>query len=172
MIFRKAPPPDLSRLPIPNYGRGAFYGLTATLISGVGWALLIAITEEFNMGLMLAIGWLIGSAVKRGMGTVDRVGVAITLYGTLLGICIGTCLYIGSIIHDQGGTVTIEGITATFLTALKDWKFLALYLGLLAASCWLAVAVCKEGMPNPAALKAGKRPIRTRPSRKPERDEP
>ncbi len=156
MIFRKVPPQDPSRLPIPNYGRGAFFGLTATLISGVGWAILIAVTEEFNMGLMLAIGWLIGSAVKRGMGTVDRVGVAITLYGTLLSILIGTCLYIGSIIHDQGGTVTIEGITLTFLTALKDWKFLALYVGLAVGACWLGVAVCKEGMPAPQNHKGKK----------------
>ena len=171
MIFRKAPPPDPSLLPIPNYGRGAFFGLTATLVSGIGWAVLIVVTEEFNIGLMLAIGWFIGAAVRWGMGTVDRVGVAITLYGTLLGILIGTCLYIGSIIHEQGGTVTIEGITATFLTALRDFKFLALYCGLALAACWIGVAVCREGMPAPAAVKAGKKAIRTKPSRKPEGDE-
>jgi hypothetical protein len=146
--------------------------MAATLVSGTVWAILIEISGEFNMGLMLIIGWFIGSAVKWGMGTVDRVGVAITLYGTLVGILIGTCLYIGSIIHNQGGTVTIEGITATFLTAASDLKFLALYGGLVIGSCWLAVAVCKEGMPKPTALKAGKKAVRTRPARKPEGDEP
>lgn len=140
------------REPIPNYGRGAFFGLIAAIVSGAGWALLIAVTEEFNMGLMLAIGWLIGSAVKWGMRAVDRVGLAIALYGTLLSIFIGTFLYIGSIVHDQGGTVTIEGIALTFLNALRDWKFLALYAVFVIGSCWLAVAVCGEGIPNPFRL--------------------
>ena len=172
MIFRKTPAPDPSRLPIPNYGRGAFFGMIATLVSGAGWAILIEISEEFNIGVMLVIGWLIGTAVKKGMGTVDRVGLAITLYGTLVGILIGTYLYLGFRINDYGWTVTVGGITGEFWIALHDLKFLALYGGLAIAACWLGVAVCREGMPKPIAPKAGKKPVRTKPARKPGGDEP
>jgi len=143
--------------PIPNYGRGAFFGIVCMLVMGVAWAILIEITDEFNVGIMLLIGWLMGEAVKRGVGTVDRAGLAITLYGTLVAILIGTYLYLGARIHDHGGTVTIEGITAAFLIALKDLKFLALFFGFAAAGCWLGVAVCKEGMPAPPKRTAAKK---------------
>jgi len=149
--------PDPSKTPIPNYGRGAFSGLISMLVVGVAWAILIEVTGRFNMGIMLAIGWMIGWAVKRGMGTVDRVGVWIVLYGTLAGILIGTCLYIGALIDDGGSTVTIEGIAREFWVALTDLKFLALFVGFTLAACWLGVAVCKEGMPNPLDFKSNKK---------------
>lgn len=122
--------------------------MISALFGGVGWALLTEVTGEYNLGLMLLVGWLVGWAVKRGMGTVDRVGVWITLYGTLVAILIGTYLFIGSLIDDRGGTVTVEGITGAFFIAFKDLKFLAIYLGFAAGACWLGVAVCKEGMPD------------------------
>jgi hypothetical protein len=147
---------DPSTTPIPNYGRGAFFGLCATLASGIGWAIGIELSEEFNVAVMLVIGWFIGEAVKRGMGTVDRVGLGITLYGTPVGILIGTYLYLGTRIHDHGGTVTIQGITGEFWAALHNLPFVALYGGFALAACWLGVAVCKEGMPTPPDPTAGK----------------
>jgi hypothetical protein len=148
---------DSATTPIPNYGRGAFFGMAAMLLSAFAWAVLIEVSGEFNIGLMLFVGWLIGAAVRWGMGTVDRVGLGITLYGTLVSILIGTYLYLGARIHDHGGTVTVEGITGAFRAALHDLKFLALFGGFTVAACWLGVAVCKEGMPVPLNPKVGKK---------------
>lgn len=157
-----------AQTPIPNYGRGAFFGLAAALIVGIGWAIAIEVTGQFNVALMLAMGWFVGWAVKRGMKTVDRVGIWITLYGALVGILIGTTLYIGSVIDDQGGTVTIQAVARTFWTALHDLVFLALFVGFATAGCWLGVAVCKEGMPNPLGRRSGKKAGKKKPAHTPE----
>jgi hypothetical protein len=93
---------DPGKTPIPNYGRGAFFGIMSALAAAVGWVLLNELSDEFNFALMLAVGWFIGWAVKWGMGTVDRAGVWITLYGTLVSILIGTSLYLGARIHGRG----------------------------------------------------------------------
>jgi hypothetical protein len=155
MTSRRAAGVKPSRLPIPNYGRGAFFGMISMLIAGVAWPIANELSGEFNLGTMLLMGWLVGWAVKRGMGTVDRVGVGIALYGTLVSILIGTYLHLGVLIHDQGGTVTVEAIAGAFWIALGSLTFVAIFGGFAVGACWLAVAVCKEGMPEPSDLKTG-----------------
>ncbi len=142
------PADDQEQARIPNYGRGAAFGLLTSLAAGIGWAILIEVTGNLNFGIVLAIGWMVGAAVKRGMGNVDRLGVGITLYGTLAAVAIAMFIYLAMRISDHGGTVTFTAVVGAFFIALKDPKFLLIFLGFTFGGCCLGVAVCKEGMPD------------------------
>jgi hypothetical protein len=145
---RSAQPGDPSQIRIPNYGRGAAFGLASALIIGVAWAILTELSGELNFMAALAVGWLVGEAVKRGMGNVDRTGVWITIYGTLAAISVAMYIYIALRIRDHGGVVTIGEVVRTFFVALSDLTFLAIFVIFTVGGCWLGVAICKEGMPD------------------------
>jgi hypothetical protein len=141
--------------PLPNYGKGALYCIGSALLSGIAWGILSEFAGQYNLIIALAVGWIVGSAVKRGMGVVDRVGQWISLYGTLIGVLLGSLIFVGMRIHEHGGSITAAKVFGSFFLAFKNLKFLAIYLAFTGAACWVAVSTAGEGLLN--SLRRGKK---------------
>ena len=139
-------PADPSQIPIPNYGRGAFYGLAGTVVAATVWAAYQLFTDSYIMLMPAAAGWFASACVKRGMGTVDRTGIALSIYFTALIVFLGELFFFTWHFFSNTGRLSLGGPFGSLVEYYrgnpKALFFIILFTGL---GFVIAVINCREG---------------------------
>jgi hypothetical protein len=155
MIFRKTPATDLSRVPIPNYGRGAFYGLAGTVVAAVIWAAYQLFTDSYNVLMPAAAGWFASACVKRGMGRVDATGIALSIYFTALIVFMGEFFFFAWHFFSSTGRLSLAGPIARLVEYYRGSQKTLFFLILFTALGFIiAVINCRESDKRKNAKKA------------------
>ncbi len=143
---RRAREGDPSQAPIPNYGRGAFYGLAGTTIAAIVWAAYQLFADSYAMLMPAAAGWFASACVKRGMGTVDRRGIALSIYFTALIVFLGEFLFFSWHFFSNTGRLSLAGPIG-MLVGYYRGNPKALFFIILFTALGFVVAVinCREG---------------------------
>ncbi len=132
--------------PLPNYGRGGLYGLVGTVIGVVVWAAYMIFADSYSILLPVGAGWFASTCVKRGMITVDRTGIALSIYFTVLIIFLGEYLYYICLSFSATDQLLLGNsfgnLVGYFWASPKDFFFLLLFTGL---GFVVAVINCREG---------------------------
>jgi hypothetical protein len=145
MTSRRPADADPSTLPIPNYGRGAFYGLAGTVVAAVVWAAYQLFTDSYNLLMPAAAGWFASACVKRGMGTVDKMGVALSIYFTALIVLLGEFFFFSWHFFSDTGRLSlagpIAGLIGYYRASPRTLFFIILFTAL---GFVIAVINCRE----------------------------
>jgi hypothetical protein len=145
MTSRNVAGGDPSRVPIPNYGRGAFYGLAGALFGSAFWACYMAVTDSYQMLMPAAAGWFASACVKRGMERTDATGVALSIYFTAMIVFLGEYLYFTWVFFTHTSAISLAPpffrLVEYFRTYPKDLFFMLLFTGL---GFVIAVINCRE----------------------------
>jgi len=131
---------------VPNYGRGALYGLAGTMVAAVVWATYQVTTDSYGMVMPVAAGWFASACIKRGMGSVDRTGIALSIYFTALIVFLGEFFFFAWSFYSATGRVSFGGSFGNLVGYYRaDLK--ALFLIILFTGLGFVVAVinCREG---------------------------
>jgi hypothetical protein len=150
MTSRRTAASDPSRLPIPNYGRGAFYGLAGTIIAAIVWAAYLFFTDSYNILMPVAAGWIASASVRQGMGRVDDPGTWLSIYFTVLIVFLGEFFFFTWLFYSATGHLFIgralSELAGHFRADLKGLLFMVLFTGL---GCFVAVINCRESRKKP-----------------------
>jgi hypothetical protein len=143
--LRKAEPIDLSQTLIPNYGRGAFYGLAGTVAAAIVWAAYQVFTDSYAMLMPAAAGWFASACVKRGMGSVDATGLALSIYFTAMIVFLGEFFFFSWHFFSNTGRLSLAGpigrLFGYYRGNPKALFFMILFTGL---GFVVAVINCRE----------------------------
>jgi hypothetical protein len=133
--------------PLADHGKGAFYGLAGTLVAAVIWAAYILLNDGYNVLMPVGAGWFASACVKRGMGTVDRTGIWMSIYLTLLIVFLGELFFYMWLVFSATGQLSVgrplRDLVGLFRGDAKDLFFMALFTGL---GCFVAVINCRESI--------------------------
>jgi len=155
MTSRRAAAADPSTLSIPNYGRGAFYGLAGTVVAAVIWAAYQLFTDGYNMLMPAAAGWFASACVKRGMGRVDATGIALSIYFTALTVLLGEFFFFTGHFFSDTGRISLggpfAGLVGYYRTNPRTLFFTILFTGL---GFVIAVINCRDSEKKKSVKKA------------------
>jgi len=145
MTSRKKPVTGPRLLPIPYYGRGAFFGLAGALFGAAFWAFYMAVTDSYQLLMPAGAGWFASACVKRGMVRADATGIALSLYFTAMIVFLGEYFYYAWVCFTNTGTVSLglpfSRLVGFYRAYPKDFFYLLLFTGLGFA---VAVLNCRE----------------------------
>lgn len=131
--------------PLPNYGRGALAGLAGTIIAAVIWAAYQLTTDSYGMLMPVGAGWFASACVKWGMGSVDRMGIALSIYFTALIVFLGEFFFFAWRFVSATGRLSLGGpfggLVAYYRADIKGLFLIILFTGL---GFVVAVINCRE----------------------------
>jgi hypothetical protein len=142
---------DPAQRPVPDYARGAFYGLAGTMIAALFWAAYLFVTDSYNMLMPVAAGWIASTGVRVGMGSVDRLGTWLSIYLTVLIVFLGEFFYFAWLFCSATGHLVIgrafNELVGHFRADPKGLLFMILFTAL---GCFVAVINCRESRKKPS----------------------
>ncbi len=134
-----------TQVPLADHGKGAFYDLVGAVIAAVVWAAYIFLNDGYNMLMPVGAGWVASARVRRGMGTVDRTGIWMSIYLTLLIVFLGELFFYMWLFFSATGHLSIgrplQDLVGMFRAHPKDLLYVILFTAL---GCFVAVVNCRE----------------------------
>lgn len=104
----------LEDVPSPHWGAAAVFGLLAALLGGVLWGIIAGLTGYIVGFVVVAMGWTVAVAVRRGAGRVTPEVIALSVLLAMIGAFVGDLLGLSIILWRLGIPVSLPQLIQTY----------------------------------------------------------